>query len=92
MDNIIFYYFLAINIFTFAIYAIDKYKSTHNKWRIPEKRLVLFAGIGGSLGALLGMLVTRHKIRKPKFYITVPIFLILHILIGVYYVLHLLTV
>lgn len=25
-----------INIFTFAAYALDKYKAVHHAWRIPE--------------------------------------------------------
>lgn len=28
-----------INIFTFAAYALDKYKAIHHAWRIPKERL-----------------------------------------------------
>ena len=35
-----------INIFTFAAYALDKYKAVHHAWRIPERTLILLAAIG----------------------------------------------
>ena len=73
----LFCYLLIINIIAFFLYGIDKRKAVRNKWRIPEATLVLFAAIGGALGALLGMLVWHHKTRKWKFRILVPLFLIL---------------
>ena len=35
----------------------------------------------GAPGALLGMIVFRHKIRKPKFYIGVPMILVIEAVI-----------
>ncbi len=67
------------NILTFIMYAYDKHLATYNKFRIPEAVLLLFAFLGGAFGALCAMLLFRHKTRKPLFYITVPIFLILQI-------------
>ena len=56
-----------MNIAAFAAYGIDKYKAKNNRWRISESFLILLAVLGGSLGALLGMLIWHHKTRKPKF-------------------------
>ena len=56
---------------------IDKYKATKNLWRIPEATLMGSAALGGSIGALLGMYAVRHKVRKPKFYIGIPLILLL---------------
>lgn len=80
-------YFLCASVFSFVVFAVDKYKSTHNKWRIPEKKLLLTAFLGGALGAFLAMFIIRHKIRKRKFKILVPLFLVLQIwsLAGVIY-------
>ena len=34
---------ILINIITFVIYALDKYKAVHHLWRIPEKTLIFLA-------------------------------------------------
>ena len=46
---------ILINIITFVIYALDKYKAVHHLWRIPEKTLIFLAVIGGSPAALLAI-------------------------------------
>lgn len=71
------YYLAAINLIAFLVFGIDKYKAVRHRWRIRESVLILLAATGGAAGALLGMLVFRHKIRKPKFYLGVPALLIL---------------
>jgi uncharacterized membrane protein YsdA (DUF1294 family) len=73
---IIFYLWL-INIATFALYAYDKHLAYYAKYRIPEFILIFVAFIGGAIGALLGMLFFKHKVRKPLFYIFIPIAFIL---------------
>ena len=75
-----------INIITYIIYAIDKYKSMHHKWRIRESTLILLAVIGGSVGALLAMYTVRHKTKHNKFRIGVPVILAVQIIAvcGVY--------
>ena len=37
------YYILLINLITFLLFGIDKYKAKKGLWRIPEKVLFLFA-------------------------------------------------
>ena len=67
-------YLVAINIATFFMYGIDKWRSTsgrllptgrkkakNSKWRIRETALLGLAVLGGSIGAWLGMKVWRHK-------------------------------
>ena len=63
------------------IYAIDKYKSMHHKWRIRESTLILLAVIGGSVGALLAMYTVRHKTKHNKFRIGVPVILAVQIIV-----------
>lgn len=53
MLKIIGIYLLIINVVTFALYGIDKWKAIHNKWRVREATLLITVLIGGSLGALL---------------------------------------
>ena len=45
------YYLLAINIATFFLYGIDKYKAQKGRWRISEATLLMMSVIGGSIGA-----------------------------------------
>ena len=76
-------YLAAINIVTFFVYGIDKWKAKRSKWRVPESSLLWWAAFGGSVGALLGMKAWHHKTLHNKFRYGVPAILILQlILIG----------
>ncbi len=78
-------YLLAINLITFIMYGLDKRKAIKNQWRIPEKTLLGAALLGGSAGALAGMKAFRHKTKHWKFKICVPVFLVLHVVLGYFY-------
>lgn len=71
----------ALNLTAFILFAVDKYKAKHGSWRIPESRLIGIALIGGSLGALLGMQLFRHKTQHTRFVLSIPLALTLHTLI-----------
>ena len=75
--------FLIVNLVVFTMYGIDKWKAIHHKWRIPEATLI-GAALFGVVGALLGMIVFHHKIRKPKFYISVPLIMIAEVASIIY--------
>ena len=55
------YYLIVVNLLTWIIYGIDKWKAKRRAWRIPERTLLLLAAAGGCTGALAGMLMFRHK-------------------------------
>lgn len=74
--------YVVLNVVVFALYGIDKYKAIHKKWRIPETTL-LGAAVICVLGALAGMYAFHHKTKKPKFYITVPVILVLEVVLAV---------
>ncbi len=80
--KIFLFYLLILNIFAYILMFADKRKAIKNKWRIPERVLILSALLGGSVGALLGMYVFHHKTQKNKFRIGIPAILILQILIA----------
>jgi len=77
-------YLVVINIVTFFVYGLDKWKARRAKWRIRETALLTLAVLGGSVGAWLGMNVWRHKTKHAKFKYGVPIILILQIAIGLF--------
>ncbi|MEC5174268.1 DUF1294 domain-containing protein [Chryseobacterium nepalense] len=62
-----FYAIAVISIITFIIFGIDKRKAMKHQRRIPESTLLSLTFLGGTIGALLGMLVFRHKIAKRSF-------------------------
>ena len=82
--NIILYYLLAVNIATFFLYGIDKYKARKGRWRISEATLLMMAFIGGSIGAWSGMRLWHHKTMHKKFKYGIPIIIILQVTIAVY--------
>lgn len=75
-------YLIAINIVGFIAMAVDKSKAKHKKWRTPEKKLLIIAIIGGSVGCLIGMDLFRHKTKHKKFYVGVPIILMAQIVVA----------
>ena len=79
--SILIWYLSVINFTTWAAYGLDKGRAKSGKWRIPERTLLLLALIGSSLGALAGMIMFRHKTRKPKFFISVPVMFVVHCVI-----------
>ena len=78
MEKVLGCYLLLINAVGFLIMCVDKLLAKKDTRRVPERTLLWIAALGGSLGSLLGMLIAHHKTRKAKFYITVPLLLVLH--------------
>ena len=72
------------NIIVFLVYGWDKFCAVHNRWRIPERTLMLAALIFGAVGAFMGMEVFRHKTKHRLFTVGVPICLVINI-IAFYY-------
>ena len=77
-------YLLAINIATFLLYGIDKYKAKKGKWRISEATLLTMATIGGSIGAWAGMRLWHHKTMHKKFKYGIPVIIIMQVALAVY--------
>ena len=73
----------AVNLAAFIIMGIDKRRAVKNRWRIPERVLILFCVPFSAAGGLIGMHVFRHKTRKIKFSLGVPALLIAQIVLGV---------
>lgn len=81
----IFYYLIFINIISLLLFVIDKRKARKKKWRISEMTLLTSSFIGGSIGALVGMYVFRHKTKHWKFIILVPLSFVLHVVLFIYF-------
>ena len=79
-------YLLILSLAELGLFGYDKLMAVTRRWRIPERVLLTIGLAGGAWGALLGMVVFRHKIRRARFWITlVPpavVYLALLILIS----------
>lgn len=71
IKNIVLY--LIINIIGLLIMLIDKKKAINSKWRIPEKTIFIVTMLGGGIGTIIGMYKFRHKTKKLKFTIGLPV-------------------
>ena len=70
---------LVWNTITFILMGLDKFLARQHLWRIPERTLLLSGLLLGATGGLVGMFVFRHKTKKQKFQILLPLYLILNL-------------
>lgn len=76
-------YLVVINLVGFTLMGVDKHKAKKKQWRIPEKTLFLSAMAGGSIGALYGMHLFRHKTKHKRFVFGMPAILIVQMLLVI---------
>ena len=82
----IFIYLIIINLIAFLAMFIDKKKAEKGKWRTKESTLLILALIGGSIGAIIGMYTFHHKTQKSRFFIGIPIIILLQVLLIIYFI------
>ena len=73
--------FLLFNLVTFCLYWWDKQAARNEHRRVSEARLLQFALVGGSLGAVAAQQLLRHKTHKEPFRTQLMAILILHALL-----------
>lgn len=76
-------YLVIINLVAFLTFGADKRRAKKDKWRVRERTLFLLAIIGGSVGALLGMYLFRHKTKHWYFCVGIPAILVLQIVLSI---------
>lgn len=81
-------YVCLINLIAFILMGLDKQKAKRGKWRIPEKTLWFSAVIGGAFGSIIGMQLFRHKTKHKAFTIGMPLVIMLHITILIWFYLY----
>lgn len=65
-------YLAIINAAALLFMLADKINAKKHVRRIPEATLLGLAFFGGSLGALIGMFLARHKTRRAPFILGIP--------------------
>lgn len=79
-------YILTIWIISIIVTVFDKLAAKKERRRVRESTLLLLAALGGAGAMLATMKTIRHKTRKPKFMITLPVFFLIHIAVAAFYV------
>ncbi|MCS3531728.1 DUF1294 domain-containing protein [Chryseobacterium sp. JUb7] len=62
-----FYLLIVVNLISFIIFGLDKRKAIQHQRRISESFLLTVTFLGGTFGAVLAMLIFRHKVSKKSF-------------------------
>lgn len=76
-------YLVLMNAIAFLVMFIDKRRAKRHAFRIPESILFELAILFGSVGILAGMFAFRHKTRKMRFYLGIPVILLIQIMLLV---------
>ena len=84
MLRYIWFYFALINLIAIKLTLNDKKASKKKAWRTKERTLLLVSVLGGSLAMLMTMLVVRHKTKKNKFMVGIPIIISLQVILLVF--------
>ncbi len=81
MIKLLVIFWLAISVVAVAVTIWDKHAAKAGLRRTPEATLLWIGFFGGAAAMLGTMKLIRHKTRKPKFMIGLPLMLVLHVLL-----------
>lgn len=84
LESPVLLYLIIVNAAAFLLMLADKQKAKRGAWRIPEKTLISAAAIGGSIGALCGMYLFRHKTKHLKFTLGIPLILAVQVIAVIF--------
>ncbi len=62
-------YLIGISLIALILFGYDKAMAIAHKRRVPERTLLGLGLVGGAWGGLAGMVLFRHKIRRPRFWL-----------------------
>lgn len=85
LERLVLLYLIIINAAALLLMLADKLKAKRRGWRIPEATLMGVAAAGGSIGALVGMYLLRHKTRHLKFALGLPLILFIQVLLAIWF-------
>ncbi len=83
MEQNLLIFYLILTVFALLLMGYDKACAKKGARRIRESSLMVLATVGGAAGIFLGMRMFRHKTRKPKFSIGIPILCIVHVMLTI---------
>lgn len=81
MEKYFILYFIVISIVSIVYTIVDKKLAINEKRRVSEKTLFILAGLGGSVAMYITMKKIRHKTKKRRFMIGLPLIFMLQVAI-----------
>ena len=85
LQTLLGWYLILMSALSVGITVYDKLAAKKKgQRRIPENTLLYLGFMGGAAAMFLTMLLIRHKTRKKKFMIGLPVFIALHVLIAAF--------
>lgn len=72
-------YGAAVSLLSVVITILDKHFAKVHAWRVSESTLLLLAALGGALPMYLCMRLIRHKTKKRKFMLGLPVITLLQL-------------
>ena len=86
-SELILVYVAFISIFAVVITIVDKKRSKRKRTkRISELTLMLTGLFGGALPMYVTMKAIRHKTKHKKFMIGLPLEIVLHVILLIWYI------
>lgn len=83
--NIVFVYTAVISLVGVFLMMSDKGRAINQKYRIPERTLLTVAALGGAMAMLMMARLIRHKTKRPKFMLGMPMMAIVHVGLFIYF-------
>ncbi|WP_164463437.1 DUF1294 domain-containing protein [Chryseobacterium balustinum] len=74
-----------MNLIAFTVFGLDKWKATHHKRRFSEFSLLILTFLGGTVGAILAIMIFRHKVSKKSFLWKFGIIILIQIFIILFF-------
>lgn len=72
-------YFVIISVVAVIITCYDKHCAIRDKWRVKERTLLIVSALGGGIAMYVTMQLIRHKTKKLKFMLGIPLIVIAEI-------------
>ena len=82
IDYILLAWFCVATLVGVILAAVDKRAARKRRRRIPERTLLWCGVLGGALGMWLTMLYIRHKTKKKRFMLGLPLLVLWHLLVA----------